>query len=236
MKENLLLQVSVILITALLFCTYSQAATYINQTRLIMNEKSREVTFSIINDGNTPVLMQLWSERDNILERPEAIKMPFIILPPVFRLEARTSRTVRLQFTGNTTGLARDRESLFWLSALEVPPRPVTHNGVNVLQMAFRTRIKLFYRPDIVAETTSEEAIKKLHFSDTSEELQLQNRSPLHISLLSITLGGGTEIHNLPGEGTIAPFSTLNIPQNSSGKLTSITWIDDFGVPHVLKI
>lgn len=41
------------------------AETYINFTRLGVSEQDREVTFSIMNEGNSAVLMQLWTDRDN---------------------------------------------------------------------------------------------------------------------------------------------------------------------------
>lgn len=41
--------------------------------------------------------------------------------------------------------LPTDRESLFWLNILEVPPRDEDEN--NALQFSFRSRFKLFFRP-----------------------------------------------------------------------------------------
>lgn len=221
------------LFSSLLFCQHGQAATYVNQTRLIVTEKSREVSFSIVNEGDAPVLMQMWSDRGTALERPEVIKMPFVITPPVFRLEGRKSRAVRLQLVGAPQDLAADRETLFWLNALEVPPKPEARNSGNVLQMAFRTRIKLFYRPAAIANTTMEDAVKALRFAATARGITLTNRSPLHISLLSVTLSEGKVLSSLPGDGTLAPFTDMEIPFSHVETLAAITWIDDFGVAHV---
>ncbi|MCV5656029.1 fimbria/pilus periplasmic chaperone, partial [Escherichia coli] len=46
--------------------------------------------------------------------------------------------------------LPKDRESVFWFNVLEVPPKPdaATATNQSLLQLAFRTRIKLFYRPE----------------------------------------------------------------------------------------
>ena len=231
--RRLSLHITVMLIGTLLFCKQIQAATYVNQTRLIVTEKSREVSFSIVNEGDAPVLMQLWSDRGTLLERPEIIKMPFIITPPVFRLEGGKSRAIRLQLVGYTQDLVADRESIFWLNALEVPQKPNVSNNRNVLQMAFRTRIKLLYRPAATATTTIEDAVKTLRTVISSSGVKLENRSPLHISLLSVTLAGGRTLSSLPNEGTLAPFTDMEIPLSHVEPLAAVTWIDDFGVAHV---
>lgn len=217
----------------------AQAATYVNQTRLIIHEKDRDVTFSVINEGETPALIQFWSDRDNLLDRPETIRMPFVITPPVFRLEARKSRAIRIQWTGDTASLAKDKESLFWLNVLEVPPKSANPTDANVLQMAFRTRIKLFYRPARLANATLAEGVKQLQSATVpcgqKTCLRLTSRSPLHITLLNVTLNNGKQINTLPDDGMIAPFSTMDIPlpdPQRSGQLQAATWIDDYGVAN----
>ncbi|MBB1202745.1 molecular chaperone [Enterobacteriaceae bacterium 89] len=222
----------VMLLGGLLLCQQGLAATYLNQTRLIVTDKAREVSFSVVNEGDTPVLMQLWSDRDTVLARPETIKMPFVITPPVFRLEGQKSRAVRLQLLGDNRELPADRESLFWLNALEVPPKPQAKAGSNLLQMAFRTRIKLFYRPAAIAGATSEGAVKQLRATKTAQGLQLENPSPLHISLLSLTLANGKTLTALPDDGMIAPFSHMEVHEPYA-EPSAVTWIDDYGVAHV---
>ncbi len=61
--------------------------------------------------------------------------------------------------------LPKDRESVFWFNVLEVPPKPdaATVANQSLLQLAFRTRIKLFYRPEalkgILRSTISPEMV-----------------------------------------------------------------------------
>lgn len=148
------------------------AATYINYTRVIINEKDRESTFTVYNEGLRPVLLQLWTEKESLLERPEEIKTPFMILPPIFRLEGNTSRTVRIQFVGDRHTLPGDRESLFWLNTLEVPPVAEDKSGSGALQVAFRTRVKLFWRPLALADNTLEDSVK-----NTDNRLELWGES-----------------------------------------------------------
>ncbi|MET6675692.1 fimbrial biogenesis chaperone [Citrobacter amalonaticus] len=225
----------------LLLPSSAMAATYINYTRLIINEKDRESTFTVYNEGLRPVLLQLWTEKESLLERPEEIKTPFMILPPIFRLEGNTSRTVRIQFVGDRHALPEDRESLFWLNTLEVPP--VADNNSGTLQVAFRTRVKLFWRPLALAENTLEDSVKKIQITASdcggNRCLRVKNNSPLHVTLMDLTLKDGTEIKQLPDDGLLPPLSTKTVllPKSAMGNDTvkTFSWIDDYGVVNTYK-
>lgn len=214
------------------------AATYVNYTRVIINEKDHEASFTIYNEGTGPVLLQLWTEKEAIFDRPEEIKTPFMILPPIFRLEGKTSRAVRIQFIGDRHTLPADRESLFWLNALEVPPEAENKGGAGALQVAFRTRVKLFWRPLALAAITLEESIKKVQIASSdcggNRCLLVKNNSPLHLTLMALTLNDGTEIKQLPDDGLWPPQSTKTVllPKGikGSGTVKTFSWIDDYGV------
>jgi P pilus assembly chaperone PapD len=224
-------------------CSAVSAATYINFTRLILNEQEREVTFSIKNEGESAVLMQLWIDKDNILDKPEKIQSPFLIQPPIFRLNAKDSRAVRVQFVGDKNILPTDKESLFWLNALEVPPKPGAKNdgSNNALQIAFRTRIKLFYRPESVAKRRPENEIKNITYSTKpcgkNICLEVRNASALHFTLLGVELDNGRKIKNLPDDGLLSPNSSMDIVIEKSVspdvKLRSFSWVDDYGAEVV---
>ncbi len=74
---------------------------------------------------------------------------PFIVLPPIVRIEPGKGQSWRLVFNGSR--LPQDRESLFWFNLLDIPPEPKNGKTDNYLQLAIRSRIKLFYRPAGVA-------------------------------------------------------------------------------------
>lgn len=59
-------------------------------------------------------------------------------------MEPKRGQTVKVMYTG-ATALPKDRESVYWFNVLEVPPKPKDAQAdKNLLQLAFRTRIKLF--------------------------------------------------------------------------------------------
>lgn len=55
--------------------------------------------------------------------------------------------------------LPKDRESVFYLNIFDIPTKLENKQDKNVLQLAIKSRIKLFYRPKEL--TTSPEEIYK---------------------------------------------------------------------------
>jgi len=229
-----------LIILFLFFIQSAKAETYVNQTRLIINESVNETTFTVYNTGAKPSLMKLWSDKNNILERPEEIKMPFTILPAIFRIEGRTSRGVRLQYVGKNGELPTDRESVFWLNVLEIPPVSTKKEHEDVLQVAFRTRIKLFWRPVALKDYTPAQGIKKMVTGivpcGVNTCLELKNNSVVHLTLTNIQFKNGIQIEDLPNDGMLSPFSTIKIALPSGAMksdVKSISWIDDYGVINI---
>ncbi|AZG06688.1 molecular chaperone [Pigmentiphaga sp. H8] len=122
----------------------AQAALVLGATRVIYPAGEREVTLRLDNQGSIPLLVQAWLDDGNANAVPDEAKAPFTLTPPLFRLDPSKGQTLRLIHTGEP--LPTDRESLFWLNALEVPPVNAD-TGTNALQLAFRSRIKVFFRP-----------------------------------------------------------------------------------------
>ncbi|NHV26697.1 molecular chaperone [Burkholderia sp. D-99] len=141
---------------ATLWATGSQASVVITGTRVIFPGDSREVTVRLANDGNAPALVQAWIDTGNEKEAPEQISVPFVLTPSMFRLDPGKGQSLRLIKTEES--LPADRESLFWLNVLEVPPKATSDEESNKIQLAFRSRIKVMYRPSGLpgrAETAS---------------------------------------------------------------------------------
>ncbi|WP_176048615.1 fimbria/pilus periplasmic chaperone [Burkholderia sp. BCC1644] len=130
---------------ATLWATCSPASVVITGTRVIFPGDSREVTVRLANDGNAPALVQAWIDTGNEKEAPEQIAVPFVLTPSMFRLDPGKGQSLRLIKTEES--LPADRESLFWLNVLEVPPKATGDEASNKIQLAFRSRIKVMYRP-----------------------------------------------------------------------------------------
>ncbi len=107
----------------------------------------------------------------------------------------------------NGSRLPQDRESLFWFNLLDIPPEPKNGKTDNYLQLAIRSRIKLFYRPaGVAAEKIAAEKALSWALAPTGNGLRVSNASARYITIDSITLNGKKH-----AAGMVAPFSSLEI-------------------------
>ena len=195
---------------ALLLATFSitqaRASVVIDGTRVIYPEKKTEVSVRMTNESTEPKLVQLWIDEGDQQTSPDKIDVPFAVLTPIFRIEPNKGQVARIQYT-RSKPLPTDRESVFWFNVLEIPAKPkVTENEQNYLQFRYRTRIKLFLRPDNL-EGTAQEAPDKLTFKYKPGYVQLDNPTPFHISISNLEVGENGEGGTAQAE-MIAPRST----------------------------
>jgi len=169
---------------------HAHAAIVITGTRVIYPADSREVNVRLSNVDDRPVLVQAWLDEGNPAASPDEVQVPFVLLPSVFRVEPRRGQSLRIMFTG--AELPKDRESVYWLNVLEIPPKPQHAEDRNMIQLAFRTRIKLFYRPTGLYDDPTA-ARSKLKWNIVSNDngervLRVENPSPYYLSIGSIAL------------------------------------------------
>ncbi len=227
---------------SLLMLSLLPAATHaeviISGTRIIYPGNKRELAVQLNNVGEQPALIQSWIDNGNANAQPEEEDVPFVILPPVVRIEPKQGQTLRLMFSG--ASLPQDRESLFWFNALEIPPQPEEGKSNNYLQFAVRSRIKLFYRPDGLTPSITE-APETLRWSVAKQQLTIQNPSPYYITLATVELNG-YQLADLSGQmlephGHLVTALTgkLATASHFSGHFTNI---NDFGASsdHSLTI
>ena len=221
----------------------SWASVIIHGTRVIFPSNEKEVSVRVSNEGVSPGLVQLWMDAGDINAKPDETKVPFILTPPLFRIEPTKGQTLRMIYTREP--LPQDKESLFYLNLLEVPPRPVDleADNANFMQMAFRTRIKVFYRPKAL---DSQEAYYKApeQFAwavvrdGAGYALEVKNPTPYYFSFIGAGLAaekeGGRDVMNEEG-GMVAPGGTQkfalkdlkNMP--AAGQKVKFNFLNDFG-------
>jgi chaperone protein EcpD len=209
------------------------AGITINGTRVVYPSDQREVSLSMTNDGTETRLLQAWVDSGDASERPDTSKAPFLITPPMTRVDPGKGQTLRILYTGNH--LPQDRESVFWLNVLEIPPKPKIGPDESYLQMAVRTRIKLFYRPAGLAGTP-DAAFKQVQWrvSQSGDEYSVEctNNSPYTVSLSDATFKGSPLVRAI-GRGGMCPAKgkgtvpVAGLP-DADNKLV-ITVINDFG-------
>jgi len=213
------------------------ASIQINGTRVIYLADQREVSLSMVNNSSEPVLLQSWVDEGNPKDSPETSKAPFLLTPPMTRVDPSKGQTLRVMFTG--TGLPQDRESVFWLNVLEIPTKPKTKETAssNYLQFAIRSRMKIFYRPKGLAGN-SFDAIDKVNWRVEKEGngyvAECNNPTPYFISFGSVNFKGVEVEKTLEAKGGMCPpmgsekFPLKGAVDAAMGKLT-VQVINDYG-------
>lgn len=132
----------------------AHAGVVIDGTRHIYPQQRREITLRLSNDDKrAPRLVQVWLDQGDATPDPAHSDVPFSLSPPVFRLDPGRSQGVRLVYTQEP--LPSDRESLFWLNALEIPltsTRPSStskHLRETTCSLLFVSAPKCFFAPVI---------------------------------------------------------------------------------------
>ncbi len=212
------------------------ANVIIGGTRVIYPESEKEVTVKLSNVGTVPVLIQSWLDNGNIDAKPDNIDVPFILSPPINRVEPNKGQTLRLSYTG--TALPKDRESIFWLNVLEIPPTEKSAEKQNHLQVAFRSRIKVFFRPTGLTGDVITSA-KSLTWTSSSSGLQASNHSPYYITVPSAAVIHGSSKKTADGK-MIAPFSSEVFGSGkeftaSAGDKVNYEFINDWGAVKMLS-
>lgn len=211
----------------------AHADIVISGTRIIYPEAAKDVTVNLENRGNKPLLVQSWLDDGRDTVNPQELKLPFIITPPVTRVDAHKGQALRITWLGQA--LPKDRESLLWFNVLEVPPKAKGEGMQNLLQLAFRTRIKLFFRPKGLAGSPAD-AVKRVQWHVKREAnglfLVANNQTPWNISIASATFDSAGKTFNVDSH-SIKPFSSeamkitaTNVPISGTVKFLSI---NDFG-------
>jgi fimbrial chaperone protein/chaperone protein EcpD len=211
----------------------AQASVVIAGTRVVYNAKEREVTVRLSNEGQLPALTQVWLDNGDASASPSSVSVPFTVTPPVARIDPAKGQTLRIFYTGEA--LPSDRESVFWLNVLEVPPT-AREDGINKLQLAFRTRIKLFYRPAGLAGSAQDAPAKvewRLVRKGGSASVEARNPTPFHVSLASLEVAGTGSPAKFEQGGMVGPGETREFPLTGEVPAASLTLryqaINDFG-------
>lgn len=197
----------------------AMAGVIIGGTRVIYSGDKSDATISVKNnDSALPYLIQTWVDPFNNSSSQK--KPPFTVIPPVSRLEARQEKVLRIMKVQGD--LPQDRESVFWLNIKNIPP---SSNNPNSLDVAIKTRIKLFWRPASI-KATPESMAAKVKWSVKDKQLIVENPGPIHINVMNVTVDGKDVPLNI-----IRPFETLTLqlPAGVTGHSMVWRYVNDFG-------
>lgn len=206
----------------------SQAAITLNATRIVYPGDSHSVAVTVANPAAQPYAVQVWV---NTGEDDQTTAVPFMATPPLFRLNPGAEQ--RLQINRLPNDLPTDRESTFYFNAQEIPQ--VERNEGNYLNIAVRTRIKLFYRPAGLKGSPLEreqELRWALEREGNQHFLSVNNPTPFHYSFSGVELSSKGHSQLLSMLPMVAPFATQRYPLDAApGADASLKFatITDFG-------
>ncbi|MNE11926.1 MULTISPECIES: molecular chaperone [unclassified Pseudomonas] len=209
--------------------SFSIAGVQVGGTRVIYPATDREATIQVRNEGAEDIMIQSWIEAASNQAESD---VPFAITPSLARLSHKKQQALRIFYQGK--GLPEDRESVFWLSVQEIPQLTGTDNN---LQVAFRQRLKLFYRPAKLPGTP-DEAAKNLSWklvSNSGETMLLANNSSafnVSLGVAKVIIGGREYLAEaeMVGPKSSAKMKIKNPPKNVR-ESTEVRWesVNDFG-------
>lgn len=229
--------------TLLIFSLFSGAAysaVTIEGTRIIFDGGKNEQVVRINNKDNTlPALIQVWADDGIEVNNINNPKLPFVITPPITRIEPGKGQSIRVIYNGMT--LPQDKESVYYFNVLEIPAETSeSKNATQRLDLAFKTRIKLFYRPESLRKSTVTDYLDKLKWSEVNVPgkgtgLKVENTSPFYISLIGIKIKiNGREI--TMKADMVAPMSSSVYTQDEdsqklNGNISEFTYyiLNDYG-------
>ena len=210
-----------ILFTPVIFLSLSHAAgIQIGRTRIIYDAGKKEISLPLINkERELPWLIQSWTDTGDSKTRG-----PFIVTPPLFRLEPQKEQSLRIAWNG--TALPENKESLFYMNVRTIPATAAEDDDKNVLRLIYKTRVKLFWRPKGL-KGTPEETCKNLRYSLSDRQLTVINDGPYHITFDSMALGAS----KIDKADMVNPQSRtpIPVPDNASGNQVSWRCITDYG-------
>lgn len=179
------------------------AAVVLDNTRVVFDASKRESSMIVNNPTQRAYAIQAWV---NDVTDDDTRLAPFIATPPLFRLDSRKAQTVRIISTA-TDVLPKDRESLFYFNVQEIPTANETSE--NVLKVALRTRVKLFYRPPGLgdANDSGQRLQWTLEQHEGKRALRVHNPSPFHVSFIGIKVVAGTHSEEIAAPLMVEPFS-----------------------------
>lgn len=217
----------------------ANASVVMNNTRVIYSSDKKSVNVQLVNKSAEAHLVQSWIDNGDPDAKPETLRLALAVVPSVVRIGANDGQILTVVKNDLAASLPKDRESLFWLNFIDIPPNPKDKSG-SYIQFAVRNRVKVFFRPAKLNRVPNKlQAYLKL--SNESNGLCVRNDSPYYITIAGLSkVRNGSKKDNLLQETVLAkPFSCASISKSTglfAQEKVYLTFIDDFGTLRTVDI
>lgn len=213
-----------------LLVTAASAAVRPQLTRIVAYADQKETPVEILNESSADYMVQTWLEDT----QGNDSNIPLVLTPPVMKLGGQKQGKLRLVVI--PAEIPQDRESVYWLSIQEIPPKAELSNKLVV---AIRSRLKVFVRPKGLNYEDATKAVKTLTWQvehdGNGSWLKASNPSNYYVSFGKLTLAQ-------PGKAPVmledkyempAPRGSQRyaVPKGFSAGKATVTWsgVNDYG-------
>lgn len=220
-------KVKTLAIVILSIASYAHSAVNLEKTRIVFNNPNKPESLKLVNSSDKPSLVQVWTDQGDLFKSPDKIRTPIIVTPPIFKINPQEIKSLQIIMT-SLKELPKDRESIYWLNILQIPPKETSTNLTDEQKLIFtlRMRIKIFVRPSSINEPDEKEG-NKLAFKVNNGQVMIHNPTPWHMTLVNIR-SQQTHLEDT----MVKPFSTesVKIPagETFSGNF-EYELVNDFG-------
>ncbi|MGL5970044.1 MAG: fimbrial biogenesis chaperone [Kluyvera sp.] len=202
-----------------------------NFTRIVYSEKdTKGVIFQARNNTPGPVLIQAWGSHINtetgaVDDSRSDMEVPFIVLPPLQRVESGEEFTLHLR--PNATPPPVGKESVWLLSFKTIPVSRGKRD--NSLAVTVVTSLKVFIRNGVNGVGV-EQAAGQVTAAWGPEGLMLNNPTPYWLTLSSLKLDK-RELARTALLKMVAPMRTTTFPWNGGRpQQATLRFIDEYSM------
>jgi len=205
-------------------------------TRVIYPESAPGVTLQLSNGDDFPYLVQIWLDAGREDSAPDDTdEVPFLLSPPVFRIEPQRGQAVRLMLTDGEH-LPQDRESLFYLNFSQIPALDETAREGNSLMLLMHNRLKVLFRPRGLkpAEPETQALACGLRFDIRDGQVAVENPAAFHAVVARAELVQDERRVPLVEAQVVPPFAHREWPLDETvtpgaGAKVEVILVNDYG-------
>ncbi|MGK2643710.1 fimbria/pilus periplasmic chaperone, partial [Escherichia coli] len=122
--------------------------------------------------------------------------------------------------------LPHNKESLFYLNVLDIPPNNPQNAGKNKIKLALQNRIKLLWRPSGIAPV-DKKSFSQLNIKKKNNAISINNETANWITITTIK-AQNVKVNN--ESILLPPFSNNDITlKNNHASEYELTVVDDYG-------
>ncbi|UNM95641.1 molecular chaperone [Ignatzschineria rhizosphaerae] len=216
-------KIVLLLVSTILFSKFSLAQIGFDRSRIIFDASTRSSQSLVLRneDSVSPFLAQAWIED----ERGQKIVSPLAALPVLQRLDPQEEKMLRISPIGSDANLASDRETMYFLNVVGVPPK--SPDNLNEVSMVIQSKLKLFYRPAGLPKYKENQWFIDIVVKKTgTNTIVLENPSPFYSVIYGFVDARGKTVEK---DINLKPFGTSEVRSFNAGNSFSMLLIDDYG-------